>query len=139
MTDNEIIKALECFIRDEGCKGCPFIGTAREFCEDVLNLINQKNARIEELEQENKEYCEANRIIAYQRNQKDKEIQALHRQLNGLNFMEEQIRSEVITEFEDRLLRYTYGELNNMIHFTTNELKKIVKEMKKGELKNEKT
>ena len=53
--------------------------------------------------------------------------------------MEEQIRSEVITEFEDRLLRYTYGELNNMIHFTTNELKKIVKEMKKGELKNEKT
>ena len=64
MTENDIRKAFECWIKNANCNGCPFIGTAREFCEDVLNLINQKNARIEELEQENKEYCGANRSIA---------------------------------------------------------------------------
>ena len=70
--------------------------------QEVLDIINRQNAEIERLKQENKEYCEDNRIIAYQRNQRDKEIRALHNQLNGLNFMDKQIKSESVKKFAER-------------------------------------
>lgn len=110
MTDNEIIKALECCSHrnvDLPCEGCPAYSIAQMCMEDLmsdaLDLINRQKAEIERWEQENKEYCEVNRIIAYQRNQRDKEIRALHNQLNGLNFMDKQIKSEAIKEFAERL------------------------------------
>ena len=114
MTDNEIIKALECCTVGTFACGneCPYYSSKSNLkvsscmfdlmCE-ISNLINRQNAEIERLKQENKEYCEDNRIIAYQRNQRDKEIRALHNQLNGLNFMDKQIKSEAIKEFADRL------------------------------------
>ena len=71
--------------------------------QEVLDIINRQNAEIERLKQENKEYCEDNRIIAYQRNQRDKEIRALHNQLNGLNFMDKQIKSESVKKFAEKL------------------------------------
>ncbi len=54
-TDEEIVKALECFGAD--CKGCPFIyqgcfdcgSIPTEFLESVLALINRQKAEIEEL------------------------------------------------------------------------------------------
>ena len=70
--------------------------------QEVLDIINQQEIEIERLKQENKEYCETNRIITYQRNQRDKEIRALHNQLNGLNFMDKQIKSEAIKGFAER-------------------------------------
>ena len=108
MTDDEIIKALECcnFTGIKVCEECPLC--YRRDCKFViidktLDLIKRQKAEIERLKQGNKEYCEDNRIIAYQRNQRDKEIRALHNQLNGLNFMDKQIKSEAIKEFAEML------------------------------------
>ena len=54
MTDNEIIKALECLTGEPKlCKGCPYDGTehypfCREHCaKDALDLINRQKAEIE--------------------------------------------------------------------------------------------
>ena len=57
MTDNEIIKALECCYRKGGtpCRDCPF--NEFEDCNDVLmadyvfNLINRQQAEIERLKE----------------------------------------------------------------------------------------
>lgn len=58
MTDNEIIKALECCYRKGGtpCRDCPF--NEFEDCNDVLmadyvfNLINRQQAEIERLKEQ---------------------------------------------------------------------------------------
>lgn len=57
-TDNEIIKALECFSSEYGCKGCPFIEQGCFDCgnipidlsKSILYLINRQRAEIERLE-----------------------------------------------------------------------------------------
>ena len=108
MTDDEIIKALECccFTDTKACEECPLYHTfdcSFVIIDKTLDLVNRQNAEIERLKQENKEYCEDNRIIAYQRNQRDKEIRALHNQLNGLNFMDKQIKSESVKKFAEKL------------------------------------
>ena len=57
MTDNEIIKALECHASDaEFCKLCPL--TNEEWCSvklarNTLDLINRKDSKIAELTEEN--------------------------------------------------------------------------------------
>lgn len=56
MTDNEIIKALECCSNDDddsGCRNCP-LGDKYPYCDDVLDgrtidLINRQKAEIEAL------------------------------------------------------------------------------------------
>ena len=108
MTDDEIITALECCNSGRLKYPCEICPLRMDDCEYILpkralDIINQQKAEIERLKQENKEYCEDNRIIAYQRNQRDKEIRALHNQLNGLNFMDKQIKSEAVKGFADRL------------------------------------
>ena len=108
MTDDEIIKALECccFTDIKACEECPLYHTfdcSFVIIDKTLDLVNRQNAEIERLKQENKEYCEDNRIIAYQRNQRDKEIRALHNQLNGLNFMDKQIKTESVKKFAEKL------------------------------------
>lgn len=58
MTDNEIIKALECCADENNCAECPLKGTRFELdrsCENELmkasaELIKSKNAKIEELQ-----------------------------------------------------------------------------------------
>ena len=55
MTDNEIIKALECCKTGDDCKGCPYYANGRYTCgehfnEDVLDLINRQKAEIERLQ-----------------------------------------------------------------------------------------
>lgn len=60
MTDNEIIKALECCLldnkqHDERCSECPMYETPLIVCQNLLayhslNLINRQKAAIEELE-----------------------------------------------------------------------------------------
>ena len=52
LTDNEIIKALECCV-DGDCRDCPYGGTRCEgFEENLLSLINRQKAEIEELNRE---------------------------------------------------------------------------------------
>lgn len=136
MTDNEIIEALKgCFngILSDYCLNCPLYDD--DSCQYVLkkkaiDLINRQKAEIERLKQENKEYCEANRIIAYQRNQRDKEIRALHNQLNGLNFMDKQIKSEAIKEFAERLKeRYESVDGQYIDRVLNSDIDTLIKEM----------
>lgn len=56
MTDNEIIKALECCLPQNGkrnCDDCPYAecekGCADKLTKDCLDLINRQNAEIEKL------------------------------------------------------------------------------------------
>ena len=54
MTDNEIIKALECCAYNSVCDGCPlreFCKTAKpsEFYKLIIDLINRQKAEIERL------------------------------------------------------------------------------------------
>ena len=58
MTDNDIIKALECCISDENCENCPLYHkkienactlTVVEFYKEILDLINRQKAEIERL------------------------------------------------------------------------------------------
>ena len=58
MTDNEIIKALECHAEEslDTCSLCPLLnieGCAYEAAEYALNLINRQQAEIERLKIEN--------------------------------------------------------------------------------------
>lgn len=118
MTDNEIIKAMQCVIgNDVNCSECtyqkalPFPSCRNRCAKNALDLIDRQKAEIEQWKEEANKYqnlwCIAVDDI-------------------------EKVKSEVIKEFENKLLHYTYGELNNMIYLTTNELKKIVKEIKMG-------
>ena len=52
MTDNEIIKALECCVAGEPCDKCPLsMPTGRGTCvNSALELIKRQQAEIEELE-----------------------------------------------------------------------------------------
>ena len=141
MTDDEIITALECcdFTDIKACEECPLYNTfdcSFVIIDKTLDLVNRQNAEIERLKQENKEYCEDNRIIAYQRNQRDKEIRALHNQLNGLNFMDKQIKSEAVKDFADRLknsadkTRIKNMETEKVVFYMDEfKLDKLVKEM----------
>ena len=107
MTDNDIIKALECCSKPVGedCKECPL--TAQDCLKvDIeklaLDLINRQKAEIEEQDQA---------IV------------------NALKRMG-QIRAEAITEFAERLKKY-YNRLDNsqgnLISF---HIDQIAKEMK---------
>lgn len=145
MTDDEIITALECCNSGRLKYPCEICPLRMDDCEYILpkralDLVNRQNAEIERLKQENKEYCEDNRIIAYQRNQRDKEIRALHNQLNGLNFMDKQIKSEAVKGFADRLkdsadkTRIKNMETEKVVFYMDEfKLDNLVKEMTEGQ------
>ena len=86
MTDNEIIKALECCYRKGGtpCRDCPF--NEFEDCNDVLmadyvfNLINRQQAEIERLKEQPYTF-----------------------QIEVSKKIESEIRAKVIKEFAERL------------------------------------
>ena len=86
MTDNEIIKALECCIEDEDCSHCPSIKEMPYCSNDImvgaLNLIKRQQAEIERLKNE---------------------IQTTKDAYIMLQTKNEIIKSEAVKEFEDRL------------------------------------
>ena len=109
LTDSEIVKALElCQLEDTTvCESCP-LGKLYPYCDDVLapvtvDLINRQKAEIERLQEENHIYNEANHIIAYQRNQRDKEIVELQKQIKGLHIYENKIKAEAYKEVFEKL------------------------------------
>ena len=63
MTDNDIIKALECCGIKSDCKGCYFDTheaediCAREIVKNAFDLINRQRAEIERLKKYNAESC----------------------------------------------------------------------------------
>lgn len=89
MTDNDIIKALECCTDEsyENCNECPYSIDAErcermKLLEDILDLINHQKAEIERLK---------------------KEIQTTKDAYIMLQTKNEIIKSETVKEFEDRL------------------------------------
>ena len=102
MTDNEIIKALECCSIDNHigvCKECPFADVCDEddqaLQKHALDLINRQRAEIERLEKENTVFGE---IIKKQ----DDEIYALRKDLLKRENLEESF-SKSVKQFDKRL------------------------------------
>lgn len=125
MTDNEIIKAVECCIGNTRCGECPMFRTPN--CMNrvfgyVCDLINRQNAEIERLE--NKKYIKIVKCIA-------------------TNMYEE--KSKVIKEFADRFkniadkttIKYVddYGKVSFLINEV--DLDNLVKEMTENDFKEE--
>ena len=106
MTDEQIIKALECCRSDLGnmCSICPSFDLDNDYCADelhehALDLINRQQAEIESLKQ----------II----DEEDKKILKLQKRIifwrEDLNYQPEKIKSEAIKEFAERLKRTSIG------------------------------
>ena len=116
MTDNEIIKALECLTGFQKlCKDCPYSGTdhypfCREHCaKDALALINRQQAEIEMLK-------------GWERLLKAESHAPIIKKA----------RAEAIKEFAERLKNhfdtYTEGEEESCLYFI-NVINDLVQEM----------
>ena len=131
MTDNEIIKALECCSKsdteDNYCDGCPYEKEkycASKISKDSLDLINRLQAEIKSLEREN----DILSIIADTAFQDGlNEAQDLYaEQVNA------EIKTEAIKEFAERLKEqsdshFDYSEL--VFEIGEEKIDNLVKEM----------
>lgn len=110
MTDNEIIKALECCSTGEtyddceknGCPlylgitmGCKYIDKENQLYSDALDLINRKQAENEELRIEN---------------------QSLRAAANSYKMHYNEAKSEAIKEFAERLKSSIYINTNLLVY-----------------------
>ena len=113
MTDNEIIKALECCMYGHECEGCSYIGKglcSDKMKKDALDLINRQQAEIERLNIKNKA------LTAITKNYDWKFAKA---------------KSEAIKEFAKRFkseVAYCEADTDEMIWFEKN-FDNLVKEM----------
>ena len=129
MTDNEIIKALECCNGWDGrCLNCP-LNREGTNCKEKLNsyaldLINRHKADIERLEKETKDKERAYNDEFCLR----KEWQSKCREL----LKEEQItKSEAIKEFAERLKeKASRGFWDELAYADVDDIDNLVKEMK---------
>ena len=126
MTDNEIIKALECCRANNRCDTCPRLGMnccMNLLMRNALALINRQKAEIERLENE---IAEANSI------ERKNELQALEENKENAKLFLQTIqhaRSEAIKEFVHRLKdrvvqKYEYTDIRIF-----EEIDNLVKEM----------
>jgi hypothetical protein len=108
MTDEQIIKALECCtsITEIGCELCPYSSTVNCFLrstQDALDLINRQKAEIENL----------------------KEAYAVYEETTGLK----QVRSDAIRKFAERLKLYLFIERGGISTISGKDIDNLVKEM----------
>lgn len=128
MTDNEIIKAMQCVIGNGvSCSECeyqkalPFPSCRRMCAENALDLINRQKTEIEELRER----------ISYL----EKSIDCSRKEYNRLLQKLQQAKSEAIKEFAERLKSISIGlEIGNdkkfkMMAVSTIAIDKIAKEM----------
>lgn len=128
MTDNEIIKALECCLKGcnaEGCDDCPLYKKVED-CEIeipiiALELINRQKTKIDRLKSENLALSQK-RITMVER-------------IDIVN----NARNKAIREFAERLKsKMRLVEANNYVFAVPAEkINEIVKEMTKEKIKNE--
>ena len=83
MTDNEIIKALEC-CKDNNCNECPIKGCTEDIFVEALDLIDRQKAEIERLS------IESETLVT--------QLKVAYEQIHKLNMA----KSEAIKEFEDK-------------------------------------
>ena len=130
MTDNDIIKALECCsVHPMKCKKCPYKGN--ECCtnahrKDALDLINRQNAEIERLK--NTPFC---RVII----DEEKIRELVNEKVQEYELDIKAIKAEAIKEFAERLKGYfeTYADTEeaNAV-YVKNLIDNLVKEMIEG-------
>ncbi len=125
LTDEEIIKSLTELSLYTGFQ---------ENCTQALNasldLINRQKAEIERLKTENKIYIEVNQIIGYQRDQRDKEIDELQKQINGIDVRENKIKAEAYKEFaENAVIRLSDNYHSEYAHWIDDTIDNLLKEM----------
>ena len=114
MTDEQIIKALECCTSttEIGCELCPYSNTVNcllRSTQDALDLINRQKAEIVD-EREKKEMLAA--VIARQDEERavivadrDNLLKENNRLQNHFRDLTKMIRAEAIKEFAERLKR----------------------------------
>ena len=137
MTDNEIIKALECCSQNNGCETCPYcgIGHCTELLpEDALGLINRQKAEIGRLNAEVKKQKGKIKIreliIEKLKTSSNAYIDLMS---DSLGYLE--IKAEAIKEFAEKLKQQEVSVYSNemkmysVISVTTEELDNLVKEM----------
>ena len=125
MTDEQIIKALECF-KSEDCLGgqCPYFEQpglcGKPMCSDVYDFIYRQKAEIERLKKE------------LELSQKAPEITKVRYEisLDERNFIIKQAKSEAIKEFAEKLNQLVEELMPTLeIPFWKLKINTIVKEM----------
>ena len=124
MTDNEIIKALEC-CRDCKCKDCPCYNKESDGCkeldeQDIIDLINRQKAEIERLKQNLEEaHIDIKEHFTTFQIEQSEEIK--------------KVKNEIISEFNVRLYAYKtniFIKGEELIIIPMSDYEKILKEMK---------
>lgn len=123
MTDNEIVKALECCGENSDCEKCPYFKNRHHLCgksfnTDVLGLINRQKEKNERLQ--------ANYL-------------SMQETLSKISLGIEEAKSEAVKEFAEELIfkivntptkfESTYYMYRDGIAFRQNEIIDIIKEM----------
>lgn len=134
-TDEEIIRALELCSKSlsiKTCQKCPFY--LRTNCVSALklnaiDLINRQKAEIERLKQKNKKFKVANRCITLQRDRRDKEINELQKQIDGLDVHENKIKAEACKEFAEALSNKAEPDENHHWWVRLLDIDNLLKEM----------
>lgn len=135
MTDNEIIKAMQCVIGNGvSCSECeyqkalPFPSCRRMCAANALDLINRQKTEIEELRER----------ISYL----EKSIDCSRKEYNRLLQKLRQAKSEAIKEFAERLKRTSIGleiggdkkfKMTVVSTFAIDEIAKEMTEVKENE------
>ena len=85
MTDNEIIKALECCTQQAGCSGCPFVisdeikyrggySCSEALRKNALDLINHQKTEVERLKHRKTELQIRNQELQHEKSEAIKEF-----------------------------------------------------------------
>ena len=131
MTDEQIIKALECCstdVQENPCPKCAFYNKHR--CSTLMlnaasDIINRQKVKIKSLKQ----------II----NEQDKEVLKLQNRIifwrKNLNYQPEKIKSEAIKEFAERVKKHSFVDnlsLDGKETVYVDDIDNLVKEMTEG-------
>ena len=111
MTDEQIIKALECCIQGDQCAySCPYDDDESDcnkctsaLAKDALDLINRQKAEIERLKEDFDFNIKLNGLLQEQIDGIDEQIIELDEQIDKLNCALQTAKSEAIKEFAVRL------------------------------------
>ena len=129
MTDNEIIKALECCLKGcnaEGCDNCPLYEKVED-CEIeipiiALDLINRQKAEIEQLRLENRALSQK-RITMFER------IELVNNaRTKAIREFAENVKTAINERFSDEI-----QDSNAHLYLMNTLLDDLVKEMTEGE------
>lgn len=140
MTDNEIIKALECCAGDDGCDVCPMYKPSSECITELqgkaLDLINRFAKELQTAKAELKEttekfncqqyvYTDLSDIIK----EKNAEIERLKKTTFGCDMSIASIKAEAIKELLDKIEKQAIPNEDDVYWVELDDIYNLVKEM----------